>query len=312
MMTSILVLSAAVQSSRPSLPRSAVAHGRTPFSAFGARTASPRMIQDTSASTWARDVEETDRLAAVFFYAPWCRACKAALPKMQRIERAYSSRDVAFYQVNFKAETDLCYRLRVFNFPTVLFYLPGVGRVASTELTASRTDDEMSASIERLLRARETYERINAAGAAAAIAPLVTYTKLVGVLQGLAEAVDSRREVESRLAGRRKDAEARIRRMATEAGLTVDISPDPTFEPGLGTLVSQKESTRLGLVLGSRQVCGRRPPRTTSYHLVPPRTTSYHLVPPRTTSQHRPPSPNIDHHLPPPIPTSPHLPHACI
>ena len=62
---------------------------------------------------------------------------------MQRIEKRYGDR-IDFRQVNFKSETELCYRLRVFTFPTVLYYLPGIGRVASAELTASTTDETVT------------------------------------------------------------------------------------------------------------------------------------------------------------------------
>jgi thiol-disulfide isomerase/thioredoxin len=214
------------------------------------------MLEDAGASSWTADVEQADKLTAVYFYAPWCRACKAALPRLQRVERKYADR-VAFKRVDFKAESELCYRLRVFAFPTVLFYLPGIGRVASGELTASTTEEIMTSSLDRLLQGRELYERISAAGASAAITPVVQYSELVGALQGLAEMTDSTREMEARLTERRKEAEKRIRRVATEAGLSVAVTRDPTFKPSLTSLVSPKESTRLGLLLGSREEAAR-------------------------------------------------------
>ena len=214
------------------------------------------MLEDAGATTWNEEVEGADKLTVVYFYAPWCRACKAALPRLQKVEKRYADR-VAFKQVDFKAETELCYRLRIFAFPTVLFYLPGIGRVASGELTAPTTEEILTSNLDRLLQGRELYERLSAAGAAAAITPVVQYSELVGSLQGLAEMTDSTREMEARLAERRKEAEKRIRRVATEAGLSVAITRDTTYEPSLSSIVSPKESTRLGLLLGSRQEAAR-------------------------------------------------------
>lgn len=216
------------------------------------------LLPEADTATWTDKVENANQLTAVFFYAPWCRACKAALPKLQRIEKKYAG-EVSFFQVNFKAETELCYRQRVFNFPTVHFYLPGIGRVAAAELTAANTLDRMTAELDRLLQGRELYEKISAAGASAAIEPLVQYTELVGVLQGVAEMVDSRNKMDSMLAERRKEAESRIRRTATEYGLSVAITRDPTYEPpGYDSLVSQKETAaKLGSLLGAKSEAAR-------------------------------------------------------
>ena len=107
------------------------------------------ILQETDKTNWCRDVEGADGLTVVFFYAPWCRNCKAVRPKLQRIQKKYP--DVRFFQANFKKEQALCYEQRVFNFPTVHFYLPGIGRVGRSVLTASNTDAKMSTSLERFL-----------------------------------------------------------------------------------------------------------------------------------------------------------------
>ena len=73
------------------------------------RPAAVAMLEETDAASWAEDVEASDQLTVVYFYAPWCRACRATLPKLQRIEKKYSH--VSFFQVNFKQETELCYQV---------------------------------------------------------------------------------------------------------------------------------------------------------------------------------------------------------
>ena len=108
--------------------------------------------------------------------------CKAVRPKLQRIEKKVGD-EANFFQVNFKTETELCYQQRVFNFPTVHFYLPGIGRVARAVLTASNADAKVRSTIERLLLGREQMQRITTE----AISPVVQYTELVSALQGLAE-----------------------------------------------------------------------------------------------------------------------------
>ena len=218
--------------------------GRTPAPRLGARATRPAMIAEVDVASWAEDVESAAKPTVVFFYSPWCRACKAALPKLQRIERKYAD-EVSFYQVNFKSEAELCYRERVFNFPTVHFYLPGIGRVAGGELMAAGAEQKVAAELDRLISRRELYERTSAA----AIGPVVQYSELVGALQGLAEMTDSRREMDERLAERRKEAEAKIRTMAAEYGLDVAVSRDAAFEPDPSALVDPKESARVGSLL---------------------------------------------------------------
>ena len=140
------------------------------------------MLAEADGASWCQDVETADHLTVVFFYAPWCRNCKAVRPKLQRIEKKYG--DVSFFQVNFKTETELCYEQRVFNFPTVHFYLPGIGRVGRAVLTAGNTDAKMLPLLDRFENGRTQLQRITAE----AISPVVQYTELVSALQGLAEA----------------------------------------------------------------------------------------------------------------------------
>ena len=61
---------------------------------------------EVDTNDWCQKVDAAEGLTVVFFYAPWCRNCKAVRPKLQRIEKRYADR-ASFYQVNFKAEKSL-------------------------------------------------------------------------------------------------------------------------------------------------------------------------------------------------------------
>ena len=149
------------------------------------RAGSVRMLTDCDRTTWCRDVEGADGLAVVYFFAPWCRNCKAVKPRLERLEREFSS-SAKFYQVDFKASTDLAYEQRVFSFPAVHLYLPGVGRVARSVLTGPTTEAKLRPLLERFGGGGPQRQLLEAV-AAAALAPVVRYTELVGALRSLAE-----------------------------------------------------------------------------------------------------------------------------
>jgi len=156
----------------------------TPRTASVARTVPVvAKLAETDQSNWCTDVEGADGLTVVFFYAPWCRNCKAVRPKLERLQRKYADEDVKFLQANFKTETKLCYNEKVFNFPTVHFYLPGIGRVSRAVLTASNTDETMKGTLNRLLQGRSAFEEVTSQ----ALSPVVQYVELVGALKSLAD-----------------------------------------------------------------------------------------------------------------------------
>ena len=69
--------------------------------------AAASMLAETDKPNWCQDVEACDRLTVVFFYAPWCRNCKAVRPRLERLEREYDQ--ARFLQCNFK-KAALCVR----------------------------------------------------------------------------------------------------------------------------------------------------------------------------------------------------------
>ena len=107
----------------------------------------PAMLTTVDERGWCEHVEGADGLAVVFFFAPWCRTCKAVRPVVERLERSHE--DVSFFQADFKQSAALCYRQRVFAFPTVHFYLPGVGRVGRCVPSAKGADAKLRSQLAR-------------------------------------------------------------------------------------------------------------------------------------------------------------------
>lgn len=140
------------------------------------------MLTEVDKASWCRSIENVDKLAVVFFYAPWCRNCKAVRPRLERLEREFM--DVSFFQANFKKEGALCYEERVFTFPTVHLYLPGVGRVSRSVLTAKNTDEKMRAALARFYGDQAQVELLQQI-TAEALSPVVHYQELVSALQAL-------------------------------------------------------------------------------------------------------------------------------
>jgi thiol-disulfide isomerase/thioredoxin len=146
-------------------------------------SSTPKMVMDVDGTTWCPKVTNAERMAIVFFYAPWCRNCKAIKPVFQRLEHKYPQ--VSFFQADFKTNSALCYQERVFAFPTAHVYLPGVGRVARCVLSARDADSKLRATLERFLDDQQAV--LLQAITAGALQPLVRYKELAGALTALAD-----------------------------------------------------------------------------------------------------------------------------
>eukprot|EP00168_Porphyra_purpurea_P006820 TRINITY_DN1840_c0_g1_i10.p1 TRINITY_DN1840_c0_g1~~TRINITY_DN1840_c0_g1_i10.p1 ORF type:complete len:233 (+),score=70.05 TRINITY_DN1840_c0_g1_i10:690-1388(+) len=67
------------------------------------------------------------QVAVLKFYAPWCRSCRAISPKVARL--AHEFPEIRFYEIDYEANKELCWRLGVKNLPTFHFYSGAAGRV---------------------------------------------------------------------------------------------------------------------------------------------------------------------------------------
>ena len=172
------------------------------------------MVKELTSSNWCENVDGAKELSVVFFYANWCRNCKAVMPvfkrlelglglgctglilsltltltlTLTRLEREFRGAD--FFKVNFKAQSELSYNERVFSFPTVHFYLPGIGRVGRCVLTAKEAEPRLRAGLARFLGGSEGAPRqlqLLQELRTEVLRPIVRYKDLVGALRGLAD-----------------------------------------------------------------------------------------------------------------------------
>ena len=88
------------------------------------------VIEVTSLEDYKKVVaDETDKIVAVRFYAPWCRACKAAAPSFYRIARDLEEK-VKFVDVPVtKESTKIHQGLGVPSIPFAHIYHPHAGLV---------------------------------------------------------------------------------------------------------------------------------------------------------------------------------------
>lgn len=67
------------------------------------------------------------QLVVLKVFAPWCRSCRALVPKLNRLARQY--RTVVFLEMDYERNKDLCKRLGVTMMPTFLFYYGALGEI---------------------------------------------------------------------------------------------------------------------------------------------------------------------------------------
>ncbi|KAL7559430.1 hypothetical protein ACA910_009990 [Epithemia clementina (nom. ined.)] len=94
----------------------------------------PNLITINSLSEYKRVVgEELDRVVAVRFHAPYCRACRAVTPAFYKL--AWSNPDVVFVDVPLTDTTAVIHQgLRVPSLPFAHIYYPKAGLVDESKL----------------------------------------------------------------------------------------------------------------------------------------------------------------------------------
>ncbi|KAL1508044.1 hypothetical protein AB1Y20_007640 [Prymnesium parvum] len=170
-------------------------------------------VEEIGKKEWCFKVESSSCLVIVLFYARWCRNCKAIEPIYKRMAREFP--DVRFYKVNFKQETELCYKERVFSFPTVHFYHSDVGRICRYVLKAGDAEAKLRAELARLLSNEQEQLELLRRIRTEALSPVVRYKDLVSALQGLADfSAAGASTPNSNMAGLREAVEADEKRLA--------------------------------------------------------------------------------------------------
>lgn len=72
-----------------------------------------------------------DELVVIKYYASWCRACKALGPKVEKIARAYKDKRVAFYELEFETNKEMCKQLGIKVLPWIEIFSSSAGKVES-------------------------------------------------------------------------------------------------------------------------------------------------------------------------------------
>jgi len=148
------------------------------------------MVEELDGRSWKQTMDEFDGLTVVKFYAPWCRTCRMVGPQYQRVasDHAYAklSSRVRFFEVNFKKETPLCLRERVFALPMVHFYTRDLGRVNAFTLPAKGAKELLRDELDRYVGESDHLGLLQSLHTTA-INPMVQYVDLVSVIEGLSK-----------------------------------------------------------------------------------------------------------------------------
>jgi len=148
------------------------------------------MVEQLDEESWGPAMDSFDGLTVVKFYAPWCRTCRAVGPVYERAATRLeleSPSKVKFFEVNFKAQKELCLKERVFALPTVHFYIRGLGRVNGFTLKNVGSSVLLEKEISRYLGDSDHLNLLQSLRAEA-LGPVVRYVDLVSVMQALSEA----------------------------------------------------------------------------------------------------------------------------
>lgn len=89
-----------------------------------------------------------DALVVVDFYARWCGACRALLPKIEQIAEKHP--EIIFVKIDYDANNEMCKRMGVRVLPFLQLYRGACGKVTS-----------FSCSISKIKRLRDAIEEHN-------------------------------------------------------------------------------------------------------------------------------------------------------
>ncbi|MBQ9267316.1 MAG: thioredoxin [Clostridia bacterium] len=75
-------------------------------------------VQEVSASSFSKEVLQSDKKVLIDFYADWCEPCKMLSPLVEQV--ASENSDVKFVKINVDENDDLATRYRVLYIPTLV------------------------------------------------------------------------------------------------------------------------------------------------------------------------------------------------
>jgi thioredoxin 1 len=98
-------------------------------------------ILTVTASTWDKEVLQSDKLVMVDFWAVWCGPCRMIAPSIEELSKEYAGK-IKVAKLNTDENPDVASRYKIMGIPTVMFFKGGekldqvVGAVPKPQLKA--------------------------------------------------------------------------------------------------------------------------------------------------------------------------------
>jgi len=170
---------------------SAAAAPRSPTAASSSRASGGSlMVAKLDSDSFHDTIQSFDGLTVVKFYAPWCRTCRAIGPQYDRFaskQEELHKDSIQFCEVNFKADKALCLGEKVFQLPTIHFYVKDLGRVNRFVLSSTTASKRLSDQVDRYLGESGHLSLLQSLRSTA-LTSMVRYTDLVNVVNAIADA----------------------------------------------------------------------------------------------------------------------------